>query len=292
MTSKKNEMDFHDYCLLFPQADEDVLNGMAEDIEKNGLREAIVTYEGKILDGRNRYLACQKAKVEPHYEEYEGDKDNLLQFVLSKNASRRHLSTSQRALIAAKMSEKRKGENSNPQNCGLLTQAQAASAMGVSLRSVEEAARLLREASMSEVIVSVERGDMSVNAALGEVKLSKQKPLSSTKKENKKQVEQDDAEAVSIDDEMPTFPEKVEQDNQECNDNKQTESKQPEASPTLSEDILKQFRNILRPFGDDEKKLAALFVDIVQDMAGEFIDDKCRNRFLRGLKTMLCEFDM
>ena len=85
MTTTKTEntvtesgMEFHAYALLFPQANDDVLNSMAADIGKNGLREAITTFEDKILDGRNRYLACQRAGVEPHFEEYE-ENDPLVQ---------------------------------------------------------------------------------------------------------------------------------------------------------------------------------------------------------------------
>ena len=46
-------MEKHQYCLLFPVANEVDQTALRESIEKNGLREPITVYEGKILDGRN-----------------------------------------------------------------------------------------------------------------------------------------------------------------------------------------------------------------------------------------------
>lgn len=96
----KDKVKFHEYCLLFPQASEEELRDMAEDIKKYGLNEPIVRYKGQILDGRNRYLACKMAGVEPTYKEYTGDEP--LTFVVSKNLMRRNLTPSQRALAGYK----------------------------------------------------------------------------------------------------------------------------------------------------------------------------------------------
>jgi ParB-like chromosome segregation protein Spo0J len=46
---------------------------LVSSIGDNGLREPIVLFEKLILDGRNRYRACQKVKVEPRYTAFEGD---------------------------------------------------------------------------------------------------------------------------------------------------------------------------------------------------------------------------
>jgi hypothetical protein len=61
-------------------------------IRDDGLENPIVTLEGKVLDGRNRDLACTNAQVTPTYVEYEGD--DPLGYVLRTNLTRRHLTPS------------------------------------------------------------------------------------------------------------------------------------------------------------------------------------------------------
>ena len=53
---------------------------------------------------RNRYLACQRAGVGPRFTEWDGV-GTPTAFVISKNLTRRHLNTSQRAMIAAKLAK-------------------------------------------------------------------------------------------------------------------------------------------------------------------------------------------
>jgi ParB-like chromosome segregation protein Spo0J len=77
------------------------LQELAEDIHKNGLIEAIVLHEGMILDGRNRYAACELTDIEPQFVEWNGHGGSPTLYVLSKNLHRRHLTSSQKAAIAA-----------------------------------------------------------------------------------------------------------------------------------------------------------------------------------------------
>lgn len=90
---------FHPACRLFPEMSKEELQALAEDIKINGLLQPIVLYQGQILDGRNRYKACIIAGVKARFVEWDGEGDPLA-WVLSTNLVRRHLTASQRALLA------------------------------------------------------------------------------------------------------------------------------------------------------------------------------------------------
>jgi len=96
---KRKRFAFHPACLLFPKLGKQELQELADDIKQNGLQNSIVLFNGKILDGRNRLEACKLAKVQPRFEEWEGD-GSPLEWVISQNMMRRHLSASQKAVIA------------------------------------------------------------------------------------------------------------------------------------------------------------------------------------------------
>jgi len=84
---------------IFPMMSEDEFSQLVEDIKKNGQHEPIWLYQGKIIDGRNRYKACCQLNIDPKYQEWDGN-GSLVFFVLSLNLNRRHLSSSQKAVIA------------------------------------------------------------------------------------------------------------------------------------------------------------------------------------------------
>lgn len=95
--SENDRLEFHGYANIFPLMEGDDFDALVESV-KERLEEPIWMYEGKILDGRNRYLACLAAEVTPEFQSYEGD--DPLGFVVRKNLDRRHLNASQRAAIA------------------------------------------------------------------------------------------------------------------------------------------------------------------------------------------------
>ena len=59
---------------------------LKSDNENHGLFEKIITYEGKIIDGRNRYRVCLELRIEPDYIEFQNG-DPLTFIILH----RRHL---------------------------------------------------------------------------------------------------------------------------------------------------------------------------------------------------------
>jgi hypothetical protein len=95
MTAIK-QYDFHPLADLFPMLDKESIGfkALIEDIKANRQHEPVWLYEGKILDGRNRYNACQHLGKDVLTREYIGR--DPIGFVLSINLHRRHLNASQR----------------------------------------------------------------------------------------------------------------------------------------------------------------------------------------------------
>src|SRR5262245_7059198 len=97
-TSLKREptkkYDFHPTPDLFPLLDGPSFDALVDDIKEHGQLEPVRLFDGKILDGRNRYLACQQLNREVRALDYLGD--NPIGFVLGVNLHRRHLDESQR----------------------------------------------------------------------------------------------------------------------------------------------------------------------------------------------------
>src|SRR3990167_5399708 len=93
-------MEFHELADLFPLLSGAEYETLLEDIRLNGQIQPIWTYEGKILDGRNRYRVCEELEIEPYIEDYTGNDPK--RFVIAENISRRHMSPGQRAMWAAK----------------------------------------------------------------------------------------------------------------------------------------------------------------------------------------------
>lgn len=157
-------MKFHPLADIFPLMQGEEFESLVEDIATSGLREPIVLHEQSILDGRNRWRACQDAGVEPEFVEYAGD--NPAGYVVSLNLRRRHLDASQRAMVAARLATLRDGERSDRQGAQICvpTQDGAADMLNVGRRSVQHA-RAVTERGVPELVDAVDRGVASVSAA-------------------------------------------------------------------------------------------------------------------------------
>jgi Bifunctional DNA primase/polymerase, N-terminal len=95
------EIPFHPLANIFPPLDDAHRRELEDDIRVHGQQAPIVLYESKILDGRALYVACKIVGVAPKFEEYAGS--DALGFLLGRNALRRHLDESQRAMVAARV---------------------------------------------------------------------------------------------------------------------------------------------------------------------------------------------
>lgn len=166
-TAPPHPMNHHELACLFPMLGNEALADLTEDIRANGVREPIVLFEGQILDGRNRYHAAREIGCEYPVAEYVGP--DPLGYVVSLNLKRRHLTESQRAMVAAKIAKMPKGANQHTA-IAAPSQAQAAAMMGVSPDSIQRA-RAVQTHGTSSLNTAVEMGAAKVSAAAEVAKL-------------------------------------------------------------------------------------------------------------------------
>lgn len=158
---------FHSLANVFPLIEGSEFEAFCEDISNNGQREPIVLFEGKILDGRNRYRATVALNIEPRIEEYTGD--NPLEYVLSMNMYRRQLTVAQRSIIAAQIvcrepSTDDAGDDEPGHLQPGLGLAQAATLLGISERSISSASRVARTGS-DALLNAVKSGKVKISTA-------------------------------------------------------------------------------------------------------------------------------
>lgn len=157
----------HEIANCWPMIEPEKFAELCDDIAENGLLNSIVLYEGKILDGRNRYKACVEVGVEPTFTEYDGD--DPAGHAISLNNMRRDLNPSQRAMVAEKLANLSVGRNWGNSNCASVrnnevSQTEAAEQMGVSRRLVQKARRVKSGADKG-ITSMIEGGDLTLGEA-------------------------------------------------------------------------------------------------------------------------------
>lgn len=166
------ELPTHPFADLFPLASETDFLALAQDIRQHGQRDAITLYDNAILDGRNRYRACEISGLKPRFETFEGTEDEALAFAISKNLARRHLSEPQRAMIGARLACIGHGgdrRSDQAANLPVVSQAEAAARVNVSERSIRDARKVIRKVeavtALTEVAAAVDNGKIAVSIA-------------------------------------------------------------------------------------------------------------------------------
>jgi N6-adenosine-specific RNA methylase IME4/ParB-like chromosome segregation protein Spo0J len=163
-------LPFHPLADIFPLIEGAEREGLAVSIKVNGLRDAIVTLDGQVLDGRNRQRACEEAGVDCRYEPLPPDQDPLA-FVIDKNLKRRHLNDDQRRMVAARLASLGRGRpTGNTADCGI-SRKEAAQLLSVDEAGVERARTVIAKAA-PEVKAVVDTGKLTVAAAAQAAKLA------------------------------------------------------------------------------------------------------------------------
>ena len=167
----------HPAAELFPLMTGADFDALVADIREHGQREAIVVHDGMILDGRNRYRACQALGIEPVVVQWDRSGAPPEAYAVSMNLHRRHLSESQRAMIAARLVTTKSGQRADlirkseghqiSRPC--MTTGEAAQLLNVSSSTVQSARRVLSEATPEE-IASVDRGEVAASTIANEIR--------------------------------------------------------------------------------------------------------------------------
>lgn len=174
-----SELEYHPLANIFPLMQGSEYEQLKADIQANGLLEPIYIADNKIIDGRNRYRACVDIGIEPQFETWQGD--NLLNFIISKNLHRRHLSESQRAVVASKLANMELGDNQYTGSANLHTLQESADLLNVSRRTVATVKAI--EKSAPELISKIESGEITAHEAQKEIKLTQHKAKVEAQKE-------------------------------------------------------------------------------------------------------------
>lgn len=160
----------HPYCEQLPRMSDQEFDSLVADIRANGQKEPILLFEGKILDGRNRYDACKTAGVEPRTKIFTGSSEEAKQLSISNNLVRRHLTASQKSMIlvnsvllpdAGGKRQYRKGDSSI---------RSTASRFGVNHVSIYKALYVKQNDRTGQLVEQVLRGFKSVAAAERELR--------------------------------------------------------------------------------------------------------------------------
>jgi len=127
-------LQFHPLADIFPLMEGEEFDALVADIKANGLREKIDLYEGKIVDGRNRYRALLQLGINPGAgnEKYfrkaiyahstggetafheQNNDEKVRAYNFSKNFHRRHLTAeNKREVIAAKLKDNPEASNNS-----------------------------------------------------------------------------------------------------------------------------------------------------------------------------------
>lgn len=179
---------WHDFANLFPMLDAAAQDALRADIQAFGVREPVILFDGRILDGRNRYMAARDLGLDFPVADFDGTEAEALAYVLSTNLHRRHLTESQRAAVAAKLANMKREDTlvnfrsanlpiteniEENRNQPAISNAKAAEMLNVSERSVRTAKSVLDHGA-PELMAAVERGEVAVSAAAAIAELPKE----------------------------------------------------------------------------------------------------------------------
>ena len=137
----------HPLSALCGDMDAESFQALVTDIREQGQLEPIDLVGDEIIDGWHRYRACRQLKREPKTRALPGGVE-LVEYVLGRNAHRRHMTAEQRAavvmLAAEWMPAHRPGATEKGDTVSPLSNEAAAERAGVSTRTIQRVKAQIR----------------------------------------------------------------------------------------------------------------------------------------------------
>jgi len=189
-----------DFKKLIPALTQEEYKQLEDNILKEGIREKIITWDGYIIDGHNRYEIATRWNLDYEIESKSFKDENAVKiWMLDNQFGKRNLTDAQRYLNRNEKREllKQKGKNTQGTRTDLLskmdkklpehnTRKQIAEELGWSETKVARADVVFKKAT-PEVIEKVNKSEVSINQAYQEIKKEeKQIELKNKKEEYKK----------------------------------------------------------------------------------------------------------
>ncbi|MDY0057061.1 MAG: hypothetical protein RBS46_12255 [Methyloversatilis sp.] len=166
----------HELSAAFPAMSDEARLALRDSVEDIGIQNAVVLFEGKVIDGWHRYCAARELGANCPTVELPADVDPRA-FVLAQNRARRHLTASQVAFVVAAVHEwvpahRPVADKSAPGADFPKTAPELAEIAGVGVRTIERAKAIVRDGA-PEVQAAVQSGEVSVKQAAEIVKCPK-----------------------------------------------------------------------------------------------------------------------
>ena len=181
-----------EFAGLIPPLTPDELSGLEQSIIAEGCREAIIVWNGVIVDGHNRYRICRAHDIPYMTERREfASRDEAMLWMLRNQLGRRNLNDFQRVEMVRKcegavkaQAEKRKSPGTNqytersreklPATTILKGRAtdELGTLAGVSRKTYEHATAVLDEAP-APVVEATRKKELSINTAYNVTKMPK-----------------------------------------------------------------------------------------------------------------------
>ncbi len=171
----------HPAANIFPMMSDAEFANLVEDIRINGLTRCI-HFRGdswetaELIDGRNRLRAITQLGL--NYQDHSAlvpcsEMPDPLAFVISLNLHRRHLTDSQRAMVAAKIANMTDNDATGSDEPQAVTQKVASEMLNVKRESVKRAAKVDRDGT-EELKAEVSDGTLKVATAAKIAELPKE----------------------------------------------------------------------------------------------------------------------